>query len=147
MSNKGSNGADDGKENLKKVEVWIYERNQHRDWSEYEERGKIHRGKLAEELGFGRSVCNQNPGVKELLLKFDKIWFGTELVTKDAQIAAQEASIERTRGKLQASTGENNKHLVRIAELEAEVRRLEKQVKSYEALHGLIETGAPGCRI
>lgn len=147
MANKKSNGADDGKENLKKVEVWISERNQHRDWDDYGERGKIHRGKLAEELGFGRSVCNQNPGVKDLLLKYDKIWFGTEPVTKDAQIAAQEASIERTRGKLQAATSDNNKHLVKIAELEAEVRRLEKLVGKYEALHGLIQAGDPGCRI
>ena len=141
------NGIDDGKENLKKVEVWISERNQHRDWDDYKGKGRIHRGKLAEELEFGRSVCNQNPNVKKLLLKYDKIWFNADPVSKDAQIAAQEASIERTRGKLQTATTDNNKHFVKIAELEAEVRRLEKKLNKYVALHGLIMTGDPGCQI
>ena len=147
MTENGTNGIQDGEENFRKVEQWVSERNRLRDWDDYRNGGKIHRGDLADELGFGRSACNQNPRIKELLLKYDKIWFGTEPKSKDDQIAAQEASIERARGSLQNARADNNKSIGKIAELEAEVRRLEKIVDKYKRLHGLIETGDPGCRI
>lgn len=151
-----------GDQNVAKLEKWISERNKNRDWDEYCHRGRIHRSRLAEELGFGRSATGQNTRVKALLEDKDKDWFGTEPTVKDK---AQDASIERSQRALRSSEKFGNKQVALVAQLEAQIRDLEKErnenksrlenlakenldlkkkVKAYEQRDRLVQSGLPG---
>jgi hypothetical protein len=143
MRVKGKSGQQVGQDNKTKVEHWVAERNQVRDWDEYASKGRINRSVVAAELDFGRSVTTQNPEVRKLLEDADKLWFKSEATTK----ATQEASIERSQELLGKASTANNKLAVRVAELEAENRQLRHKLSAYKRQQSLIEFGAPGCKI
>jgi len=146
MRQRGSSGRQDAKENVKKVTNWIAERNSLRDWDEYKnDLGKINRTALSVELDFGISVPHQNPAVKRLLQDAEQLWF--KKTPKQPAEAAQEASIERSQVKLGKSSTENNKLTVRVAELEAENRQLQKELASFRRMRDMIESGMPGFKI
>lgn len=146
MSNKGTNGRQDAKLNVKKVTSWIAERNRLRDWDEYKNNlSKINRTALSAELDFGISVPHQNPGVKQLLQEAEQLWF--KKVSKQATEVAQEASIERSQALLGKASTTNNKLTVRVAELEAENRQLQKELASYKRMQDMVESGMPGFKV
>jgi hypothetical protein len=149
-------------ENVAKVEAWIAKRNEARDWNEYCHQGRVQRSKLAEELGFARSVTVQNPRVKALLEKQDFAWWRTEPVDKKN---AQEACIERSRRTLKSAEKFGNQQVANVAQLEAVIRDLTDQkrqsesrvkaleeevlglknkLKAFEQRDKLIQSGFPG---
>lgn len=140
MSIKGKSGQQAGQDNSTKVANWIAERTRLRDWDEYAHNGRVNRSIVADELDISRSVTIQNPEVKRLLAEADKLWFKAEPITK----AAQDASIERTNAALGKASSENRKLTVRIAELEAENRKLQKDLTAYKRIHDLIASGEAG---
>jgi len=146
MRQGGSSGRQDAKENVKKVTSWIAERNSLRDWDEYKNNlSKINRTALSAELDFGISVPHQNPEVKRLLQNAEQLWF--KKAPRKAAEAAQEASIERSQVQLGKTSTENNKLAVRVAELEAENRQLQKELASFRRMRDMIESGMPGFKI
>ena len=146
MSKKGTSGRQDAKLNVKKVTSWIAERNRLRDWDEYKNNlGKINRTVLSAELDFGISVPHQNPEVKRLLYEAEQLWF--RIGSKQTAGVAQEASIERSQALIGKASAENNKLTVRVAELEAENRQLQKELASFRRMQEMVESGMPGFKL
>lgn len=137
---KGKNGQQVAQENIQKVETWIHERNQHRDWHEYEFNNRIKRRALAQELDFAYSVCTQNKAVRKLLEDAEELWFAPRVIEKDAHEAARERAEKRS-GKL---SSDNSELVQRNAELEAENRRLQRELNAYKEMESLVANGMPG---
>lgn len=140
MAKKGSNGIQEAEANASMVQQWITERNTRRDWDEYAYAGRINRSSLAVELGVSKSVMNQNPKVKALLKAQDKLWFESEILSREA---AQERSEKRSQGV----SVTNSQLTKRIAELEVEVHQLRKQLAKHQSLEALVQCGYPGQRV
>ena len=139
MAKKGSNGIQEAEANVALVKQWINERNTHRDWDEYAYSGRINRSVLAGELGISKSVMSQNPKVKALLERQDKLWFKSEVLSR-------EAAHERAERATHDVSVTNSQLIRRIAELEAEVRQLLKQLEKHQSLEALVRCGFPGQR-
>jgi hypothetical protein len=141
--NKGKNGQQMGQENILLVKAWIAERNTIRDWHEYEYGGKINRTTLADELGFSTSVCTQNGDVRTLIKDADAIWFRKSHKDNDSHEAAR----ERAEKHCSLVSSNNNALIQRIAELEAENRKLHQKLIKYKKQQTLIQAGAAGFKI
>jgi len=139
MAKKGSNGIQEAEANVSLVKQWIKERNTRRDWDEYAYSGRINRSALAGELGISKSVMDQNPKVKELLKAQDKLWFESEMLSR-------EAAHERAEKRTHDVSASNSQLTKRIAELEVEVRQLRKQLEKHQSLEALVQCGFPGQR-
>ena len=140
---RGKNGQQLAAENVTRVETWIRERNTHRDWHEYEYKGRINRRTLAAELDFARSVCTQNLAVRSLLESAEKLWFGSGAEDRVAHEAARERAEKRS-GREAAA---NSQLIRRIAELEAEVHELRKQLAVFKRQQELVSAGEAGFRV
>ncbi|GFO67502.1 hypothetical protein GMLC_10810 [Geomonas limicola] len=140
MAKKGSNGIQEAEANYELVKGWVSERNARRDWDEYAYAGRINRSALASELDIAKSVMTQNPKVRTLLEGQDKLWFGSDALSRDA---AQERAEKRS----QEVFTNNNQLIKRIAELEVEVRELRKEVAKHQSLEALVLGGFPGHRL
>jgi len=139
MAKKGSNGIQEAEANVVLVQQWVNERNTCRDWDEYAYSGRINRSALAVELGVSKSVMTQNPKVRALLERQDKLWFESERLSREA---AQERNERRSQGV----SATNNQLIKRVAELEVEVRQLRKQLVKHQSLEALVQCGYPGLR-
>ena len=65
-----SSGQEDGKENLRLFNQWA-ERMTDADFRAIERGGKLNRSEIVKATGFGRSVLQQNPGVKDSLTQLE----------------------------------------------------------------------------
>ena len=126
---KGKNGQQIAQENVILVTTWIAERNERRDWHEYEYNGKINRSALSDELGFAKSVCTQNKSVRALIGGAEALWFRKQ----DEDKASHEAARERAENRTNQISSSNNALTKRQAELEAENNQLQKEKKELEA--------------
>lgn len=140
---KGKNGQQIAQENIVLVKSWIKERNECRDWHEYEYNGKINRRVLSEELDIAKSVCTQNKVVRSLIEDADSIWFGKSNEDK----ASHEAARERAEKRSNKISSNNNALSLRVAELEAENRQLQQELSAYKKQKALIQAGASGFMI
>lgn len=126
------------KEYSDRVEKWITEREQQKDWAEYERGGKINRAVLCAELDFGRSVITQNPAVNSALKEAEQRWFGLRDETKAGHEAARERSEKATATVSQAASKLRDE----VALLKAENQLLRKRLSKFEVLaEVLAETG------
>jgi len=126
------------KEYSERVEKWIAEREQQKDWAEYKRAGKINRAVLCAELDFSRSVFSQNPAVKTALVQAEERWFGLRDVTKAGHEAARERSEKAAATVSQAASKLRDE----VALLKAENQLLRKRLAQYEVLaEVLAETG------
>lgn len=126
------------KEYSDRVEKWIAEREQQKDWAEYERAGKINRAVLCDELDFSRSVFSQNPAVKRALAQSEERWFGLREETKAGHEAARERSEKAAATVSQAASKLRDE----VALLKAENQLLRKRLAHYEVLaEVLAETG------
>jgi len=82
---------------------------------------------------------DQNPKVKELLKAQDKLWFESEMLSR-------EAAHERAEKRTHDVSASNSQLTKRIAELEVEVRQLRKQLEKHQSLEALVQCGFPGQR-
>lgn len=139
----GKNGQQIAKENIKLVKTWIDERNVARDWNEYEYNGKINRRVLSDELGFAKSVCTQNKAVRALIEEADNYWF--RKINDDKK--SHEAARERAEKRSNNISLNNNALSQRIAELEAENRKLHQELAKYKKQQLLIQAGNAGFKI
>jgi hypothetical protein len=137
---KGKNGKQIGAEYLQRVESWKASVESSGTVHEYAYAGRVKRIEVARECGFSRSVCVQNEGVKAILERCDREWYGTE----PADQAASRAAVERAELRVQMASSDNSRFMARIAELEAENRALRKQLARYEALEAVIQDGMLG---
>lgn len=137
---KGKNGQQIAQENVLLVKAWLAERNSGRDWHEYEYSGKINRTALADELGIAKSVCTQNKAVRTLIEAADTIWFRKSHDDK----VSHEAARERAEKHSCLVSSNNNALIQRIAELEAENRKLHQELIKYKKQQVLIQAGAAG---
>jgi hypothetical protein len=140
---KGKNGQQIAQENILLVKAWVAERNAIRDWHEYEYNGSINRTVLADELGIAKSVCTQNKAVRTLIEEADAIWFRKSNEDK----ASHEAARERAEKHSSLVSSSNNALTQRIAELEAENRKLQQELIKYKKQQALIQAGAAGFKI
>lgn len=139
MAKKGSNGIQEAAANVALVIQWISERNTRRDWDRYAYSGRINRSAVAAELDVAKSAMTQNPKVRALLEAQDKLWFGSEALSREAAHARSETHSQ------EASTA-NHQLTKRVAELEIEVRQLRKQLEKHQSLEALVQCGFPGLR-
>ena len=140
---KGKNGQQISAENVALVIAWLEERKERRDWHEYAYNDRINRSVLADELNFSKSVCTQNGTVRALLEAADALWFNSERVEK----AAHEAARERAQTQAGRISFDNNALEKRLAELEAENRKLRYELNAYKKQQALVEGGAAGFRL
>ena len=126
------------KEYSDRVDKWIAEREQQKDWAEYERAGKINRAVLCAELDFGRSVITQNPAVRAALKEAEQRWFDLRDETKAGQEAARERSEKAAATVSQAASKLRDE----VALLKAENQLLRKRLSKFEVLaEVLAETG------
>lgn len=142
MSTKKS-GRQLAVQNVALVESWICERNERRDWHEYEFNGRINRRVLADELSFARSVCTQNRAVKALIEAAEGIWFASG----GRERAGQEAALERAEKRTKRMASSNSALARRVAELEAENHALRRQLEMFKQQQALIEAGGAGFKV
>ena len=140
---KGKNGQQIASEHVALVTSWIEDRTERRDWHEYAYNNRINRSVLADELSFSKSVCTQNGAVRALLDAADALWFDSERVDK----AAHEAARERAQIHAGRISSDNNALEKRLAELDAENRRLRHELNAYKKQQTLVEGGAAGFRL
>jgi len=121
-----------------RVVTWVAEREEKKDWAEYERAGKINRAVLCAELDFGRSVVSQNPAVKIALREAEGRWFTDREETKAGHEAARERSEKAAATVSQAASKLRDE----VALLKAENQLLRKRLAQYEVLaEVLAETG------
>lgn len=140
---RGKNGQQLAAENVARVEEWIRERTACRDWHECEYNGRVNRRALAEELDFARSVCTQNLAVRSLLEAAEQLWFGSGSQDR----AAHEAARERAEKRSGREAAANSQLVRRIAELEAQVYELRKQLAAFKRQQELVSAGEAGFRV
>jgi hypothetical protein len=143
MMKRGKNGQQLAAENVARVERWVQTRNDRRDWHEYEYSKRVNRRVLAEELGFAKSVCTQNRTVRAILESAEKLWFGLPESDRAAHEAAREKAEEHS--GLAAKT--NGYSIKRMAELEAEVHELRKQLSAFKQQQDLVAKGLAGFKV
>ena len=132
MSQSGQQKA---QQNLVAITQWIEARDKADDFHEYERQGKINRGAVAQELGFARSVFNQNPAVKTLVSQTEERWFGTKEDAKSLKAAA-----DRSEKRVAKTAADANRLQEEVAKLKAENSMLRKQLEKFKAMSDVIES-------
>lgn len=110
------------------------------DFRQLEHRGKLNRVDIARECGFARSVCDQNPRVRNALAELEE-WLRTEGVLPEKSDSAGCNS-----GLLQSGRSVDAERLRRLesenALLRAEVSDLKRRLSRFEVMSAtLAETG------
>jgi len=139
VSNSKS-GKQIGREYLQRAEAWKTSVEASGTAHEYAYAGRVKRTEVARECGFSRSVCIQNEGVKAILERCDREWYGTE----PADQAASKAAVDRAEVRAQTASSDSSRLMTRVAELEAENRALKTQLARYRALEAVVHDGMAG---
>lgn len=137
---RGKTGKQIGKEYLQRAEAWKVSVESAGTVHEYAYAGRVRRTEVARECGFSRSVCVQNEGVKALLERCDREWYGTEPFDQ----AASRAAVDRAEMRAQTASSDSSRLMTRVAELEAENWALRKQLARYKALEAVVHEGMAG---
>ena len=132
-----------GSEYLQRVESWKTSVELSGTAREYAYAGRVKRTEVAHECGFSRSVCVQNKGVRAILERCDREWYGTE----PADQTASRATVKRAEPRAEMASSDSSRFMARIAELEAENRALRKQLARHEAIEAVIQDGMLGFRV
>lgn len=137
---RGKNGKQIGEEYLQRAEAWKARVETAGTVHEYAYAERVKRTEVARECGFSRSVCVQNEGVRGLLERCDREWYGTEPADK----AASSAAVDRAEKRAQTASSDSGRLMTRVAELEAENRALRQQLARYQALESVVQDGMAG---
>ena len=137
---KGKNGKQIGEEYRQRAEAWKASVEAAGTAHEYAYAGRVKRTEVARECDFSRSVCVQNEGVRALLERCDREWYGTESADK----AASGAAMDRAEKRAQTASSDSGRLMARVAELEAENRALRQQLVRYQALESVVQDGMAG---
>lgn len=133
-------GKEIGQEYLRRAKRWKTDVEVSGTAHEYAYAGRVKRREFARECDFSYSVCTQNEGVRALLERCDREWYGTEPADK----AASNAAVERAEIHAQVTSTDNSRLKARIVELETENRVLRQQLGKYKALESVIQDGMAG---
>lgn len=137
---KVKTGKEIGEEYLHRAERWKVSVEASGTAHEYVYAGRVKRREFARECDFSYSVCTQNSGVRALLARCDREWYGTELIDE----AASNAALERAESHARMKSSDNTRLKTRIAELEAENCALRQQLGKYRALESIVQEGMAG---
>ena len=137
------NGQEKGGENFQAFVEWVKSKSDS-DFREMVLQGRLNRGEICREIGFGRSVLAQNPRVKVLLQQLeDRLRASNILPVQILADSAQPLPLRAT-GQLQlASDGERLKKLeAENAGLRAELADLRQKLRRFETVEAVLaETG------
>ena len=137
-----ASGRQLAKENLKKFETWVEERQAANDWTSYLRGNQLNRTEIARECAFAASVLRQNPAVKSALDSLESDLRQQGLIQHEIQDPAERSAQRRA---LQAS-GRDKERIKSLEEqnaaLKAEVDALKQTLKRYELFdQHLAQTG------
>ena len=134
-----SSKSDIAAEYASRVVGWISLRDKRRDYDRYEHRGKINRRTLSAELGFGRSVPDQNPAVKAALICAESRWFTPFEKKTETGKPAEVRMVPET--KLKQAEQRNSKLVKENASLRAANAALRSEKLRSNAVEELIAKG------
>lgn len=115
------------KENLRKFQSWITERESANDWHDYLRGDKLNRSEIAAECCFALSVLRQNPAVKNALEALEERL--TTLGITQSLKAARDASNEAAAAEIVI----DKRIMAAKGRAEARVKALEEQNASLKA--------------
>ena len=137
---RNKSGRELAEEYMRRAEDWKRQIETSGTVHEYAYAGRVKRREFARECDFSYSVCTQNEGVRALLQRCDREWYGTEAADK----AASSTAVERADKHARSTSSDNSRLMTRVAELEAENRALRQQLASYRELESVVQGGMAG---
>jgi len=108
---------------VQRFHVWVSEREQAQDWSDYIRGGKLNRSELAKECEFGRAAWQQNPGLAAALVELEL------QLSEQGILVAGELQTQTSSPEVMAEMGAADERVRRAMSARA---TLEKRVKAVE---------------
>ncbi len=134
------NGQERADQNFLAFQTWVANKTDP-DFLEMVMQGRLNRGEICRECGFGRSALVQNPRIKEALSELEE-----QLRTRGIlpALVPSDTTPLRAKGQLQAATEAERLHRLEAenAGLRAELAEVRQRLKRFESLEALLsETG------
>ena len=134
------NGQERAEQNFLAFQAWAASRTD-ADFREMVTQGRLNRGEICRECGFGRSALVQNPRIKDALLTLEEQLRARGILP--VQTLPAEVPL-RQKGQLLAATEAERLRKLEAenAGLRAELSELRRRLKRFEAMESLLaETG------
>ena len=134
------NGQERAEQNFLAFQTWATSKADV-DFREMVTQGRLNRGEICRECGFGRSALVQNPRIKEALHGLEEQLRARGVLPVQTPVAAVPL---RAKGQMQAATEAERLRKLEAenAGLRAELSELRRRLKRFEAMESLLaETG------
>lgn len=134
------NGQERAEQNFRAFQAWATSRAD-ADYREMVTQGRLNRGEICRECGFGRSALVQNPRIREALRELEEQLRARGILPVQAPVVAVPL---RQKGQIQAATEAERLRKLEAENvgLRAELSELRRRLKRFEAMETLLaETG------